>query len=447
MKLYRAWAVSLAALLLAWGKPVIAQQEIPRRLSLKEAIELALKNNLSVRVAGTQVEELMGTRERREASLLPHVSGNLLANRQNVNLGALGFTSIPNIPIPSVIPAFNHYDSRILASQPLIDREAYHNLKATEKQVQASKLTYQDTRDLVVRETAGLYLDSEVGLAEVAAAESRVTTSQALEKLARDQHDQGLATAVDLVRAQVQLARDRQTLLVERDAYQTSLLALARFMGISPGTPLELAGHMEFHPVPAPPIDEALRTALEARSDYRSLLSQRESLVEQEKAARARYFPKLSVNGDYGALGTAQTMAGIGEIQGTISISLFDWDRTGQRKELESRVRRLNEQIDDLTRGIEQDLRKALLDLDSTASQVSVTESALTLAERELALAQDRFRNGVTDNIEVVTAQDTLASAQDDRIMALARHTDAGMALARALGDTEKIYQTYLGEP
>jgi len=447
MKLHRGWAALLTTLALAPGGQALAQQASPRRLTLKEAIGLALKNNLSARVAETQVDELEGTRERREASLLPRVSGNLLANRQNVNLGALGFTSIPNIPIPTVIPAFNHYDSRILASQPLIDREAYHNLKASERQEQASKLTYQDTRDLVVRETAGLYLDSEVGLAEVAAAESRVTTSQALEKLARDQHDQGLATAVDLVRAQVQLTRDRQTVLVARDAYQTSLLALARFLGLSPGTPLELAGHMEFHPVPAPPIDEALRTALAARSDFRSLLTERQSLVEQEKAARARYFPKLSVNGDYGALGTAKTMAGIGEIQGTVSISLFDWDRTGQRKELESRVRRLNEQIDDLTRGIEQDLRKALLDLDSSASQVSVTESALALAERELELAQDRFRNGVTDNIEVVTAQDTLASAQDDRIMALARHTDAGMALARALGNTEKIYQTYLGEP
>ena len=446
MKLHWGWAAFLATLALVCGNSVLAQQASPRRLTLKEAIQLALKNNLSVRVAGTQVDELEGTRERREASLLPHVSGNLLANRQNVNLGALGFTSIPGIHVPTVIPAFNHYDSRILASQPLIDREAYHNLKATEKQEQASKLSYQDTRDLVVRETAGLYLDSEVGLAEIETAESRVTTSQALEKLARDQHDQGLATAVDLVRAQVQSARDRQTLLVAQDAYQTSLLALARFLGLSPGTPLELAGHMEFHPAPAPPTDEALRTALEARSDYRSLLTERQSLVEQEKAARARYFPKLSLNGDYGALGTAQTMAGIGEIQGTISISLFDWDRTGQRKELESQVRRLNEQIDDLTRGIEQDLRKALLDLDSTASQVSVTESALALAERELTLAQDRFRNGVTDNIEVVTAQDTLASAQDERLMALARHIDAGMALARALGNTEKIYQTYLGE-
>jgi len=446
MSRYRARRASLLALLL-WAIPCSAQQASPRRLTLNEAIQLALKNNLSVRVADTQLDELEGTRERRLAALLPHVSGNLLANRQNVNLGALGFTTIPNIPIPTVIPAFNHYDSRVLASQPLIDREAYHNLKATERQEQAAKLTYQDTRDLVVRETAGLYLDSEVGRAEMEAAESRVTTSQALEKLAHDQHDQGLATAVDLVRAQVQLARDRQTLLVARDAYQTSLLVLARFLGLGPGTPLEPAGRMQFHPVPAPPVDEALRTALEARSDYRSLLSQRQSLVEQEKATRARYFPKLSVNGDYGALGTASTMAGIGEIQGTISISLFDWDRTGQRKELESRVRRLNDQIEDLTRGIEQDLRKALLDLDSTASQVSVTESALALAERELTLAQDRFHNGVTDNIEVVTAQDTLASAQDDRIAALARHADAGMALARALGNTEKIYQVYLGEP
>jgi len=447
MKLYRACAASLAALLLASGKPVIAQQVSPQRLTLREAIELALKNNLSVRVAGTEVDELEGTRERRQASLLPRVTGDLLANRQNVNLTALGFSGIPSLPIPAVIPAFNHYDSRFFASQPVIDREAFHNWKASEKQEQASKLSYQDTRDLVVRETAGLYLDSEVGLAEIETAESRVTTSQALEKLARDQHDQGLATAVDLVRAQVQLARDRQTLLVARDAYQTSLLLLARFLGLSPGTPLELAGHMQFHSVAAPPVDEALRTALEVRADYRSLLSQRDSLVEQQKATHARYFPKLSVNGDYGALGTTRAMAGIGEIQGTLTVTLFDWDRTGQRKELASRVQRLNLQIDDLTRGIEQDLRKALLDLDSAANQVSVTESALALAERELTLAQDRFRNGVTDNIEVVTAQDTLASAQDDRIMALARHADAGMALARALGNTEKIYQTYLGEP
>jgi outer membrane protein TolC len=445
MRLNRGWAALPAALLLVWGNPVGAQQAIPQRLTLQEAIGLALKKNLSVRVAGTEVDESEGARERRRASLLPHVSGDALANRQNIYLGAIGI-SVPIIP--SVVGPFAHYDFRLAANQALIDRQAYHNWKASEKQAQAAKLSYQDTRDLVVREAAGLYLDAQAAAAEVEAAESRVATSQTLEKLARDQHDQGMATAVDVVRAQVQLARDRQSLLVARDAYQTSLLALARFLGLSPGTPLELAERLEFHRVPEPEIAQALHAALEARSDYRSLFTQRESLIEQQKASRARYLPKLSINGDYGPqLRTFSSVAGIGEIQGTLTFTLFDRDRNGEQKELESRVQRLSAQIDDLARGIEQDLRKALLDLHSTENQVAVTEAELNLAQRELTLAQDRFRNGVTDNIEVITAQDALASAQDDRIMALAQHADAGMALARALGATEQIFRTYLGKP
>jgi outer membrane protein TolC len=301
---------------------------------------------------------------------------------------------------------------------------------------------------LVVRQAAGLYLDSQAFAAEVEAAESRVTTSATLEKLARDQHAQGLATAVDVVRAQVQLARDQQNLLVARNTYQTSLLALAHFLGLSPGTPLELAEPLKFHHVESASPEQALRSALEVRSDYAALLKQRESLLEQLKASRARYYPTLSVNADYGAIGRQfSSMAGTGEVQGTLTVSLFDRDRAGEKAELQSQLKRLDAQIDDLNREIDQELRTALLDLESTESQVSVTEAALHLAERELNLAQDRFRNGVTDNIEVVTAQATLASAQDDRIMALAHHADAVMALVRSLGGTEKIYQTYISEP
>jgi outer membrane protein TolC len=253
---------------------------------------------------------------------------------------------------------------------------------------------------------------------------------------------------VDEVRAQVQLARDQQTLLVARNTYQTSLLVLARFLGLSPGTALELAEPLKFHHVETADAGQALHTALEARSDYAALFKQRESLVEQLKASRARYLPTLSVNGDYGAIGRQfGSMAGTGEIQGTLTVTLFDRDRAGEKTELQSQLKRLNAQIDDLSREIEQELRTALLDLESTESQMTVTEAALHLAERELSLAQDRFRNGVTDNIEVVTAQASLASAQDDRITALARHADAVMALVRSLGGTEKIYQSYLGEP
>jgi outer membrane protein TolC len=456
MRWKASWVTLFVTLWFAGGTPVEAQQTAPRRLTLREAIGLALKQNLSVRVASAQMEELGGTRERRRASLLPHVTADALANRQNIDLAAMGI-SFPkiNLPalgfsfaVPSVVGPFAHYDSRLSASQSLIDRHSYHNWKASEKQEEAAKLDYQDARDLVIRQAAGLYLDSQASAAEVEAAQSRVTTSQTLEKLARDQHAEGLATAVDEVRAQVQLARDQQTLLVARDTYQTSLLVLAHFLGMSPGTPLELAEPLKFHHVESADAEQALHTALEARSDYASLLKQRESLVEQLKASRARYLPTLSVNGDYGAIGRQfGSMAGTGEIQGTLTVTLFDRDRAGEKTELQSQLKRLNAQIDDLSREIEQELRTALLDLESTESQMTVTEAALHLAERELSLAQDRFRNGVTDNIEVVTAQASLASAQDDRIMALARHGDAVMALVRSLGGTEKIYQTYLAEP
>ena len=445
MRLNSGWFALLVALLLAHGNPAGAQQTTPRQLTLKEAIGLALKANLSVRVASAYVDETAGTRERRRSALLPHAFADTQVLRENVSLGAMG-VSIPGIP--SVVGPFNRYDFRVSGSQSLIDRQAYHNWKASEKQEQAGKLDYQDARDLVIRQTAGFYLDSQTAAAEVEAAESRVTTSDVLEKLARDQHDHGLATAVDVVRAQVQLARDRQNLLVARNTYQTSLLTLARFLGLSPGAPLELAERLQFRHFDVPDVDQVLHSALDARPDYRALVTQRESLIEQQKASRARYLPTLTVSGDYGALGrTFGSLAGIGDVQATLSVNLFDRDRTGEQKEIASRVKRLDEQIDDLGRGIEEDLRKAVLDLQSTANQVDVTEAALDLAQRELTLVQDRFRNGVSDNVEVVSAQTTLAGAQDDRIMALARHADAGMALARALGSTETNYLTYLGRP
>lgn len=434
-------AAMIALVLFAFAIRANAQQT-SRRLTLGDAIQLALKNNLSVRVAGTGVSEAEGTRERQLATLLPHVTGDSLAKLQNNNLAVLG-VSVPGIP--TVVGPFSYYDFRVAATQPVIDRQAYHRWKSSQDAEKATKLDYQDARDLVIRQTAGFYLDAEAGLAEVQAADSRVTTSEALEKLARDEHGQGLATAVDVVRAQVQLARDRQSLLVARDNYQTSLLVLARFLGLEPGAPLELAEQLEFRRVELPELDQAVRIALDARPDYRSLLTQRQSFIEQEKASHARYFPTFSVNGDYGALGRSfGSMPGIGELEGTVSITLFDRDRNGEKKQIDSQLQRLNDQIDDLSRGIEEEIRKAVLDLESTEQQVTVTQEALALAQQELKLAEDRFRNGLTDNIEVITAQDALAAAQDDSITALARHADARAALARALGATEQNYRKYL---
>ena len=240
-------------------------------------------------------------------------------------------------------------DFRVSASQPIVDREAYHEWKASARTEAGSALTYQDVRDLVIREAAGLYLASQTAAAEVEAAEARVATSVSLEQLARDQRDQSLATGVDVLPAQVQLARDRQNALLARNAYQTSLFALARLVGLDLGQALELAEPLTFDVTGTPPIEDAIRSALVVRGDYQALLAERDALDEQRQATHARALPKVSVAGDYGAMGASVgELPGIGEIQATVSISLFDRDRIGAQSEVAARLQRVNEQIADL---------------------------------------------------------------------------------------------------
>jgi outer membrane protein TolC len=436
--------LSLAAVLA--GSVCAAQQPAPYRLTLQDAIQKALQANLNVLVAGTRVDEAEGARQRSlSAALLPRVSAQTYANVQNRDLRAFGI-SLPGMP--EVVGPFSNYDFRIYAQQNVIDLASYRTMKASEHTLAAGKMDEQDARDLIVRSIAALYLDAQSAAARVDAAHSRVTDSTTLLKLATDKHDAGTATGVDVLRAQVQLANDKQALLVAQNQLKQSLLALARNLGMAPGTPLELAEPLRYQALPQSQPDALLSAALKARADYLSLASQRQSLVEQQRANRARFYPKLSLNGNIGEIG--RSIGGVqttGLIQGQVDFTVFDRDRNGEAEQLASRLKRIDDQIADLGRGVDQDLRQALLNLDSTSEQVDVAQQGQALAQRELSLAQDRFEAGTANNVEVVTAQDELARAQENLIVAISSHVDAKFALARAMGDTEKNIQQFMGNP
>lgn len=440
--------VSCILILLVSGlpSPSRAQQTSAYRLTLRDAIEKGLQANLSVLVANTRVEENEGTRARRlSAALFPRVRSQVYANVQNRNLRAFGITA-PGLP--AVVGPFSNYDFRVAADQNVIDLQSYRSYQASKDGVEASKLDFQDARDLIIRSIAGLYLDAQSAQARANAAQTRVNDSQALDQLAKSKHDAGTATGVDLLRAQVQLANDQQALLAAQNQYKQALLVLARNLGMSPATPLELAEQLQFEPLNHPAADVIVGSALLARSDYLSLATQRQQLVEQQQASKARYFPKLSLNGNYGGLGrSVGSVQGTYLIQGQVDFTLFDRDRSGEAQELASRLKRIDDQISDMRRGIEQDVLSALLNLQSTADQVTVAQQGQDLAERELTLTQDRFRSGVTNNIEVTTAQDGLARAQENYILAVSSYVDAKFALARAAGGTEKNIDRYLGNP
>ena len=423
-----------------------AQEPTPYRLTLRDAIQKGLQANLTVLIANTRVEEAGGTRTRRlSAALLPRVSGESYANLQNRNLQAFGI-SAPGFP--AIVGPFSNYDFRFYGQQNILDLTSYRSWKASERALDASKMDYQDARDLIIRSVASLYLNGQSAEARVEAAQSRVTDSTTLYRLAKDKHDAGTATGVDVLRAQVQLANDKQALLVAQNQYKQALLALSRNLGMSPAAPLELAEPLRYEPVTQPQAEGIVGSALLSRPDYLSLASQRQELVEQQRASRARYFPKFSINGNYGELGRSiGGVLGTGLIQGQMDITLFDRDRSGEAQELTSRLKRVDDQIADLRRGIEEEIREALLNLESAANQVAVAKEGQDLAQRELEMAQDRFQAGTTNNVEVITAQDELARAQENYILAVSSHVDAKFALARAAGDTERKIDQYLAYP
>jgi outer membrane protein TolC len=425
-----------------------AQPSEPYRLTLQDAIQKALQANLNVLVASTRVDEDNGARERSmAAALLPRVNAQTYANYQNRNLRAFGI-SVPGLPLPNVVGPFSNYDFRIYAQQNVIDLASYRTFKASELAVNAGKLDERDARDLIVRSVAAIYLQAQSAAAHVEAAQSRVTDSNRLLKLAQDKHDAGTATGVDVLRAQVQLANDNQALLVAQKDFKLSLLSLARNLGLNPGTPVELAETLSYKVLPQAQAASLLPAALKSRADYLSLVTQRQGLAEQQRASRARFYPKLSLNGNIGELGRSiGSVQTTGLIQGQIDFTVFDRDRDGEAEQLASRMKRIDDQIADLERGVDEDIREALLNLDSAAQQVTVAEQGRELAQKELALSQDRFQAGTANNVEVITAQDELARADENYIVAVTSHVDAKCALARSLGDTEKNILVFLGNP
>ncbi len=438
-------SLSFSMLLLCAVSVAAQDDQPPFRLTMEDAIRRGLAAHLRVRAADARIEELGGTRERARANLLPRARVEAAASLQNRNLSAFGIFA-PGVPIPAVVGPFSNYDFRGYAEQPLLDLRAYHGWKAAEKQQQAARLEYQDVRDQIVRFVSALYLNAQAAAARVDAARARVTTAEELLRLARERHGAGVATGVDVTRAEVELADARQRLLESQTAEKSSLLLLARNIGIRPGTPIELAEGLRYHTLAVPDAAAMFAAALDARADYRALLEQRAALERQQKSSEARRWPRLAIGGNYGGLGrSVGDVRGTGALHATLSVTVFDRDREGEQAEIAARRRALDDRITDLRLGIEQQVREALLALESASAEVTVAQQGLRLAQRELELARERFEAGVASNIEVVTAQGALARARENYILAVTRHTDAKMALARAAGGTERSYPRYLG--
>ena len=419
----------------------------PLSLTLREAIRRGLRANLGLLLSAQVSEGARGERVRSLSALLPQVTGEISENNEQIDLPSHGIDfHLPGFSTPTVVGPFHYTDARAYASFSVFDYSLRKSYRAAQEGERAAQLSVKDARDLVVQSVANAYLLVIAGSSRVQALRAQVETDQAIYDRTADQHHAGTAAAIDVLRARVELQQEQQQLIAEANQVAKDKLALGRVIGLPPGQQFMVADREPYSPLAAMTPDQALRAAYQERADLQSAKASVRAAEDSVSAARAERYPSVGVDADYGDIGTTPTSSnGTFTFQVAAKFNIFDGGRiSGDIIQARAALKQRQDELADLRGQIDYQVRAALLDIQSAADQVSVARNNLDLANQTLTQARDRFASGVTDTIEVVQAQGSVAVANDNLIAALYAHNLAKVELARALGSTEQRIQQFM---
>ncbi|MEN6602804.1 MAG: TolC family protein [Bryobacteraceae bacterium] len=439
----RAIAVLLFAAVFA-----MAQNAPVLRLDMKRAVEIALAPNGNVRIALAREYTVQAKARTTQARgfLLPDFYAAVGQQNLTRNLEAMGIrvqVPIPGFHFPTFVGPFNAFDARASVTQTLFDFSSIRRLQAARAAQRAVTAESEATDNQVADHVARAYLSASSAEAHLDAARANVTLAESLLDLALNMKAAGTGTGIEVTRARVQLANEKQKLLVAESGCTQAHLKLLKTMGLALHTRLELMDHLSYKAVEARPIEKAIETALVERPDWKAQQLREDSTKYSYGAAKFERLPTISAFGDYGSSGTSINNSvptrTIG-VQARLSI----WDggrRDARRAEAHSVYRAEQARSRDLKEQIELELRLSQENLRSADQQVKVAEEGLALAENELAQAQRRYTAGVTNSIEVTDAQARLERARDSRIGALVNYNLAWLDLNAAMGTTRRVLQ------
>ena len=426
------------------GVPAGRLSATPVALSLEDAVARGLKQNLGGALATDVVTDARGQRWQALSELLPNVVTDTGFGVHQVNVkAAFGLTIRGE---PPIIGPFGYFDSRAYLTQSAFDWASIERARSSQAQVRSAEFSSKDAREIVVLVIVSNYLLVIADQSEVDSATSQRDTAKALFQQTSDQKTAGLASAVDVLRSQVQLQSREQKLLVAQNSLAKQKLVLARAIGLAPGQKFEITSRVPYRELTPSSLDEAIQSAYRARADFQSQMNQVRSAELARRAASAERYPSLGVETDYGLSGVNPGSShGTVDAAATLRIPIFQGGRVhGDNLRADASLTRERQRLEDLRAKIDQEVRDAYLDLEAAAQEVSVEKSAVTLASQTLEQSRDRFVSGVTDNIEVVQAQDVLAVATDSYIASLYSHNLAKISLARAIGVAESGFAEYL---
>jgi outer membrane protein TolC len=426
------------------GVPSGEATSTPIDLSLAEAVRRGLAHNLAVILEEQRLKGAESARLAALSELLPHVSGSVRQSEQVISTAEFGF-KFPGVP--TLIGPFGVFDARVSMSAPLYDARASGSLKSRKATVRAGQADVKDVRETVVLAVATLYLQAEADAARIESARAQAATAAALVQVASDQRDAGVVAGIDVVRQQVQLEAARARLITAENAFEKRKLMLARAIGLPAAQPFTLGDATTFIPWPAQTVDEAVAVAEASRSDLKAAQARVDAARETRHAEAGASQPSVHVDADVGALGTR-----VSDIDRTYAVAAVVRVPIFQGGEIRARVQRAEAdlrqreaELADVSAGVRYEVEGAVLDIKAADAAVHVGDRARDLSRQELDQAQDRFRAGVSSTLELVQAQESVASATEQYITSVYEHAIAKAALARAVGQVEGSVVTLVG--
>ena len=413
-------------------------------LSLDDAIQRGLRNNLGLILQSSSERQANGERLQQLQSLLPTITGSASITVEQIDLAAYGL-KFPGIN--PIIGPFQVEDFRAYLTQNLVNLNAFQIYLASKHSFQATKLTAQDARDLVVLTVGNAYLLCIADEARIKAVQAELDNAKLSFDQASAAHEAGTSPRLDVLRAQVDYQSEEQTLIAAVNELAKDKLALARTIGLPLDQKFDLTDAAPFQALDTPDPEAAFQQALKQRKDLAAAAEQTKAAEATRKAAVDDQLPTLSVNGNFGDEGeTVGHSHGTYTAVGQLSVPILQIAKIRGEKEVAgAQLDQSRAKLSDQVQQVNADIRDAILDIKTAAKLVDATKSNVDLAREALSDAQQRFKAGVDDSLAVSQALATDRQAEEQYISALYQHNVAKLSLARALGVASTDYKHYLG--
>ena len=413
-------------------------------LTLQQAVAVALKQNPTEQVAILNAAESVQDKNIARSTLLPQATFRAADSWNRVNLAAEfgGKPLFPGVPLPGHIGPYQIFSVGPGFNTSIFDLSLWKRYQASRENMSATKATSLSTREQVILLVVSQYIGSLRAVADVQASRSRVELAQALYDQAADLQKQGVGTGLDTLRANVELQNEKQRLIEAENDRDAALFGLSKLLNLDPRQKVQLADTLSFFETPQPPVDQSIDQALNAREEWKAILAQEKAQRLQKQATEYERLPSLSADGYWVYEGTKPDNGiPVYQYEAALNMPLFTSGRIrAEVTKADLDLNKLEQQKDDLRNQIALDVKTSLLNLESARNEVQVANLGVRLAKEEVVQARDRFQAGVADNIEVISAQDSLSRANDNQIAALYLFNQARADFARAIGQMEKTY-------